>query len=175
MGETWKPVPGYEEWYEVSDRGQVRSWRYYRDKRAVKPRLLSPGILDRGKRQVWLYDGSNKKRPFFVHRLMLFAFVGPPSPGAVACHKDDDPSNNRLANLRWGTPLENMADRERNGHTCRGEKIATSKLTTRQVEAIHRERQKLGPTALARKYGVNRCTIHRVLRGMTWAHKLPTH
>jgi len=32
-----------------------------------------------------------------------------------SCHWDDDPANNRLENLRWGTRSENRKDSVRNG------------------------------------------------------------
>ncbi|QZE10566.1 hypothetical protein SEA_SCOOBYDOOBYDOO_251 [Mycobacterium phage ScoobyDoobyDoo] len=56
---------------------------------------------------------TNKTR--LVHRLVLEAFVGPCPPGMETRHLDDDPSNNRLSNLCWGTRLENTMDRVQNG------------------------------------------------------------
>ena len=50
-----------------------------------------------------------------VHRLVLEAFVGPCPLGMECLHADDDPANNSLSNLRWGTRSENIHDRVRNG------------------------------------------------------------
>lgn len=48
-------------------------------------------------------------RRFKVHRLVCEAFHGPqPSPEHIVLHLDEDPSNNRSDNLRWGTREENM-------------------------------------------------------------------
>ena len=47
---------------------------------------------------------------FYVHRLVAFAFIGPP-PNAHAWqvhHLDGDPSNNRLENLEYVTHQQNM-------------------------------------------------------------------
>lgn len=40
-----------------------------------------------------------------------------------ACHYDDDPANNNLANLRWGTPADNGADRVRNATRVKASKL----------------------------------------------------
>jgi hypothetical protein len=47
--------------------------------------------------------------------LVLEAFVGPCPDGLEACHWDDDPTNNRLSNLRWDTSIANKRDMARNG------------------------------------------------------------
>ena len=47
---------------------------------------------------------------FYVHRLVAFAFIGPP-PNKLAWqvhHLDGDPSNNRLENLKYVTHQQNM-------------------------------------------------------------------
>src|SRR6266567_540688 len=50
-----------------------------------------------------------------IPRLVLETFVGPCPPGKECCHWDDDPSNNNLSNLRWGSHFDNTEDIERNG------------------------------------------------------------
>lgn len=51
-------------------------------------------------------DGSN----FFVHRLVAFAFLGPPKAENrwLVNHRDNNPSNNRLENLEYVSPSQNM-------------------------------------------------------------------
>jgi HNH endonuclease len=46
---------------------------------------------------------------------MLRAFDRRPRKGEVARHLDDNFWNNRLANLKWGTQKDNVADAIRNG------------------------------------------------------------
>lgn len=44
-----------------------------------------------------------------IHRLVCEAFHGePPFPKAVVIHLDEDGTNNRAENLRWGTQKENL-------------------------------------------------------------------
>lgn len=58
-----------------------------------------------------------------LHRLVLKAFAGDPQPGQEARHRDDDPYNNRLDNLVWGTRSENMRDQVRNGKHSNANKV----------------------------------------------------
>lgn len=108
MSERWKPVVGYEGLYEVSDHGRVRSGK-------LKGRTLKLWANTGGHLRVPLYrDGQMSMR--YIHRLVLEAFRGSCPPGHEACHYDDDPSNNRLENLRWDTRSSNELDKVRNGN-----------------------------------------------------------
>src|SRR5690606_11217835 len=57
-------------------------------------------------------DGGKSYR---VHRLVMEAFVGPLPEGMEVRHLDDDPDNNALSNLVYGTRSENLEDRVRLG------------------------------------------------------------
>ena len=122
MTENWKPVVGYEGLYEVSDHGNVRSLdrevetsnQHGSFVRKYKGRALNPKANTNGRLQVNLCrDGQMSWR--LVHRLVLEAFRGSCPDGHECCHYDDDPTNNRLENLRWDTRSENILDRVRNG------------------------------------------------------------
>lgn len=96
---NWKPIEGYDGLYEVSDTGLVRSLWY------GKKRILSPR-----KRRGYLYvdfyrDG--KAKHMYVHRLVANAFIPNPRGLATVNHKDEDKTNNDVANLEWLTQAEN--------------------------------------------------------------------
>ena len=58
---------------------------------------------------------NRKKMSVKVSRIVMSAW-GPPQPqGAICRHWDDDPLNNWVDNLLWGTYSDNMFDRVRNG------------------------------------------------------------
>ena len=59
-------------------------------------------------------DALGKMRTHLAHVWVLEAFVGPRPKGAVARHLNDDPVDNRLENLSWGSRTENMEDAYRN-------------------------------------------------------------
>ena len=119
MTEEWRSVPGWEEFYEVSSSGAVRSldrpFTYRTGRTIIRPgRMLRQIPLPSGHLRVAL-SANGVWRKYLVHRLVLEAFVGPCPPQHEALHYNDDPGDNRLANLRCGTRAENMTDAERNG------------------------------------------------------------
>lgn len=121
MNENWLPIPGFEGLYEVSDVGRVRSVNRLVKHRCdglkrLRGKMIAqrPGLKASGHLKVILYrDG--KGHPLWVHRLVLEAFVGPCPDGLMALHADDDPKNNTLSNLSWGTRSQNLLDAVRNG------------------------------------------------------------
>lgn len=74
-----------------------------------------------GYRTVSIRHEDGRCRNRYVHELVLLAFVGPrPSDEYEVLHGNGERSDNRLDNLRWGTVLENAADRDRHGRVYRG-------------------------------------------------------
>lgn len=116
MTEEWRPVVGYEGNYEVSSMGRVRSLdRADGLGRKAKGRVLKFRPLPNGRPRVNL-SRNGIIRDAYPYRLVLEAFVGPCPPGMECLHWDDDPNNNDVSNLRWGTRTDNMRDMSRNGN-----------------------------------------------------------
>ena len=96
--EEWKPIPGYEGLYEVSNWGRIKSHLYCKSQKTSE-RILSPGN-SRGYYYVELCkDGKRKKRS--IHRLVAEAFIPNPSNLPEVNHKDENKENNYLGNLEW--------------------------------------------------------------------------
>lgn len=122
--EIWAPVPEYEDLYQVSTHGRVRS--HDRDMVLSRGRRAGIVIPRRGKMlalnpnkdgyaQVQLIRDGNRKM-MRVHRLMLITFVGPPPhPTMEACHVNGVNTDNRIENLYWGTRSQNQQDSVRHG------------------------------------------------------------
>ena len=115
MTVNWKFIPGFEESYEVSDTGEVRSCDRVSGGRKYVGKTLRPSTSKRGYKRVNLHKGGAAPRTYTVHTAVLEAFVGPRPEGLVCRHLDGDPSNNKVGNLEWGTPTENMLDKARHG------------------------------------------------------------
>ena len=102
--------------YEVSDRGRIRSWakpgRF--GGRKASPHCIADFRAGDGYRAVGLFDRGRKLREY-VHRLVLLAFVGPCPEGMECRHKNRKRDDNRLDNLEWGTPDDQVEDKIRHG------------------------------------------------------------
>lgn len=149
--ERWLPVPGWEGMYEVSDHGKVWSSRRSVTRKdghrmTVGGKMLTPTVKQRTMHHWVRLMRDGKGTAAYVHRLVLSAFVGPCPDGMVACHYDDDPSNNRLDNLRWDSISENNRDMVRNGnhnfgsrtHCPRGHELAKWNLARSPLKSGHR-------------------------------------
>lgn len=176
--EIWKPVPGWEDFYEVSSLGRVmRLPRFVTTKNgalALKPRnfLTCPVNNRSGYPEVLLCD-SGRKRRANVHSLVCEAFHGPkPTTIHQVAHNDGTRTNNRSDNLRWATPKENAFDRNSHGTAPIGEGAGNAKLTEHEVLAIRSEYQPgYGSLAkLGRKYRVTSTQILHIVRRRQWTH-----
>ena len=88
-------------------------------KTSPAPRILKPAPgTGHGRRPyltVILTDENRTRTKLFVHHLVAKAFIGPRPKGQQVRHLNDILADNRLANLAYGTPLQNTADSIRNG------------------------------------------------------------
>jgi len=138
--EHWRDVVGWEGIYSVSDRGRILSYSRIVIRRCgrrlpVREKILRPTVNTRGYHVVTL-RGGGRKFWCHVHMLVCQAFHGERPEGMQTRHLDGDKSNNSVANLQYGTPLENAADKTAHGTTVRGSKHVLSKLTKVDVRKI---------------------------------------
>lgn len=105
--ERWKPITDWENLYEISDAGRVKSLR--------TGQVKIPDINNCGYARVILCDGSRRKRRF-IHQLVAAAFCDGFFNGATVNHIDGDKQNNRFENLEWVTHSENSKHAHRIGH-----------------------------------------------------------
>jgi hypothetical protein len=106
-----------------------------------------------------------------VHRLVAIAFIGEPPNGALVLHGDDDPTNNRIDNLRYGTPAENSAQMTARRRQAFGKRNANAILDVHQVSNIRRRHSAGESTAsLAREFEVSESSVRSAWNGRTWRH-----
>lgn len=112
--EIWKDVVGFENLYEVSNQGEVRTKeRTYIDSlnrkilRSSKIMKQTPfGRLTTNQyRQVRLTGDKEHpvKRAYAVHQLVANAFIPNPNNYPIINHKDGVKCNNSILNLEWCT------------------------------------------------------------------------
>lgn len=109
-GEVWKPVIDYENYYMISNMGNVLSighlnsyGQYYRRKypillRPNKPRNYYAVVLCKNK----------EHHLCLIHRLVAQAFIQNPQNLPQVNHKDGNKENNHVTNLEWVTAKENV-------------------------------------------------------------------
>lgn len=134
------------------------------------------GHIDKdGYRQILLYN--NKKRKYFrQHRLVLRAFCPIENEHLYQVnHIDGNKLNNKLSNLEWVTPSENIRHSFMMGMSSQtGSKNAMPKLTEEDVIKIReiyiKGDKNFGVCALARMFNVTHSVISRIVNGKGWTH-----
>ena len=147
--EIFKDIEGYEGLYQISNFGNVRSFRNR------KERILKPGLDHKGYNYVSLCVNSKRKN-FKVHRLVGKSFIPNPNNNPQINHKNGIKIDNHTLNLEWVTQSENMLHAQKNGFKPVGSNAPHAKLIEAQVIDIRNE-YKNGVIAnhLAKKYKVN--------------------
>ena len=103
MKEVWKPVVGYEDSYEVSNLGNVRTIDRL-DSRGWRRKGHNCSLVKRPDNRITVsFCRGNKSRARLVHRVVAEAFIPNPNNLPFINHKDFNPSNNRVENLEWCT------------------------------------------------------------------------
>ena len=83
--------------------------------RIDKPKILKPTADRDGYLSVNLYDNNGKCKTTKIHRIVATAFIINQDGKRCVCHKDNNPSNNNVSNLYWGTDKENQDQAWRDG------------------------------------------------------------
>ena len=105
MKEIWKPVLGFEEYFEISNLGNLKRKMFYRRNwqgKMVKVntnKIVKP-TKDRGYLKINL-SVNGKRYLKYIHRLVAEAFIPNPNNYKEVNHIDSNPSNNCVDNLEW--------------------------------------------------------------------------
>jgi NUMOD4 motif/HNH endonuclease len=174
MKEIWRDLIGYEDFYSVSNKGNVLSKRQNIN--------LKPGNNGRGYLFVGLWKDSNRTR-FYVHRLVALCFIENPFNKEHVNHKDCDKGNNNVYNLEWCTLKENMIHASKNNRLYAsdyqkrqtslansGSKSALSKLTENDVIKIKTILQNKTHTQnqIALMFNITRSNVSCIKRNISW-------
>lgn len=161
MEATSKPVPGFPG-YTASTDGVV----FGQQGQPLKPDSNKAGYL----RVRPIVDG--RMRTLLVHRAVALAHIGePPDDERIFVgHRDGNPANNRVENLRWVTYEENWEDRRGHGNNGRGEQNGRSKFTQTLADEL-RAMYATGRHSyqkLADHFGISQAQANKIGRGLYW-------
>jgi hypothetical protein len=170
--EEWKDIVGYEEFYQVSNLGNVRSI----DRRVPGRR----GLL-RGAHLTPCFNGNyyhlklskcNVCTMWMIHRLVAIHFVANPENKPCVNHLDGNKLNNAANNLEWTTIAENTRHAiDVLGIALGGEKHYAAKLTDQKVlEIIRLAAEGYNQNELSKMFGVSNKNIGYIIRRKTWKH-----
>lgn len=181
--EVWKEIDGYNQRYEVSNYGRVRSKDMVVNGRLqnchkIKGRILKPHTDKEGYKGIVLCI-NQKRKTFRLHRLVAAAFIPNPENKPCIDHIDGNRANNHADNLRWVTYLENNNNpitkkrlSENNAKNMQGKegvlhpnskpvKMMKNGICLKTYQSIH----------LAKKDGFNDTLIIRCCKGRMKKHK----
>lgn len=105
--EEWRPIPGYEKLYEVSNKGRVRTvpqiigWNSSHGYSYV---YLARALRCGGKLKL----GRQSDGKALIHRLVALVFLGSCPDGMEVNHKDGNGQNNDVTNLEYMTRSQNV-------------------------------------------------------------------
>lgn len=104
-GEEWVDVRGYEDLYQVSTYGRVKSKsnNIVRSNGVIQfnqERIIKFCLINSGYYRVMLHKDKQTKG-FLVHRLVAEHFIPNPKEYKEVNHKDEKKTNNYVDNLEW--------------------------------------------------------------------------
>ena len=108
----WMPVVGYEDCYEISDTGVLRSLTRKIKCRAGGTRVIEGKVINvRPNKHGYVFVGLSKNRRYrnqSIHRIVMMAFSPHPDCERLEVnHINGDKCDNALSNLEWCTHAEN--------------------------------------------------------------------
>lgn len=104
MNEIWKPVPGYEGRYEISNLGRIKSLNYLHN--TGREHILKPRKTSKSDKKAYLRVTLCNKQ-HLIHVLVYRVFNGEIPEGFQVNHINKNKKDNRAINLNLMTPEEN--------------------------------------------------------------------
>ena len=191
--EIWKDIPGYEDLYQVSTFGRVRSkdriveldWTNNKHVSMNYFSYIKKGKIMKLRRNVFGYvtvhlTKDKKQKGYFVHRLVMLAHSPQHEEDKTLInHKDENKANNNIDNLEWCTAKYNV-----NYGTCinrRSNKQMYTNSKRKPVISIDKNGNKveyLSAWDASRKLGIFQSNIWKAINkggtcaGYKWIYKL---
>ena len=171
--EIWKDVNGFENQYQISNLGKIRSKprlviRSNGHSQTVKGRVLKTFISSNGY-EFAVFQIGVKTKNFAMHRLVAIHFIENPENKYAVNHKNGIKTDNELHNLEWVTKSENELHARRIGLKCtKGEKASKSIL--KEVEVLEIRKSLKTAKELSLIYKVSVISIYGIKKRRSWKH-----
>lgn len=184
LKEEWKPCPGYEGYYEISNLGRVKSSAIFirhdgnwaeEGGYIKKIKIRSQQTNRYGYKTIKLCKLGTCTQAR-VHRLVAQAFIPTDNPNNQINHIDGDKTNNVVTNLEWVTAAQNMKHAWETGLVNKDHTVGSRHHNAKLDEALAVEIRELyakgGHTQkeLAELYNVKFGTIKDLINRRTWKH-----
>lgn len=154
-------IKGFEN-YSVSTLGKVIN------NTTGKVKKGTDNYSGKGYLYVDLYNNGKRKR-FFIHRLVAQAYIPNPENKPYINHKDGNPKNNRVENLEWCTPLENVEHANKVLGVMKQYKKANAKRqkAVKQIDVVTQKVVAVYPSMreAERQTGIKSSYISRICKG----------
>ena len=163
-------IPGLTGYY-ISRRGHLYSrfeksglltprWDNKTGYRPKKWRKLTPNHSQKGYlfKQIVI---NGKSKAFYLHRLVALVYLPPVGNSDIleVDHIDNDVKNNRVENLRWVTPKENVR------HIFESGNRKNLKMLPSIISELERQyKSGVSIAELTRKFQVGRTTVRKILK-----------
>lgn len=142
-------------WSKVNKGGDEECWHWVRGK-------------DKDGYGIFWLNNTNIR----AHRLAFILANGQIPKNMFVCHRCDNPSCVNPAHLFAGSSRDNINDMMAKGRTLKGENSNGAKLKEDQVTEIKGiySTGKVSSRQMAKRFGVSKNTILRIVNGDTWGH-----
>lgn len=166
--EEFKPIKNYENSYQISNFGRIKS--IPRNGTGHKEKILKFTITNCGYYRTCLSQNDIKKY-ISVHRLVAEMFVLDPLSKPHVNHKDGNKLNNNVDNLEWVTCSENHKHAFKlNLRDNKGDKASSRKLTSSDIREIRGLKGKVLQKEIAKKYNITQSNISKIFSGVSWGY-----
>lgn len=107
-----KEIKGYED-YKINESGIVIN----KNGHVMRTAKSNSGYLRTS------LENKDGRKNFSIHRLVAQTFIPNPNNLPIVMHKDNDPLNNYVSNLEWGTQSDNINQAFNEGRKISPQKI----------------------------------------------------
>jgi len=179
--ELWCDIKGYEAIYQISNLGRIKSLKrsFVKRMRNGEPKTVfmpetirSTRYTKAGYNKISLWN-NGKAKHLLIHRLVGEYFVFNPDPinFKQIGHIDNNPSNPRWDNLKWGTQKMNIQYAVECGRWHTGNKNHKTKLKESDIPVIRKLiSENVTSRNIGKQFNVGHAAILSIKNNNTWKH-----